>query len=250
MNITRRSQVSPFFVLLQPTSRRVTMSDYARFFRPNLPCHIDCLVEIEKLAWSSPGENIEACREKLALRAEFYPGHQSVVLAMIGAEPAGSQYAFQFNWDQDIDALSSWEKYTAGGWTSNVHCVGGDTGFLVGVGVVPKFRGLKMAHNLRWQGEYKVSELLIAKTLDNLFRHSANQVIANARIPFYHKQAHLSVCEYCALRRDDGKLFDPVLRFHERMGAKIIKPVEYSMEDAESLNAGCWVMYQHRFGGV
>jgi hypothetical protein len=226
------------------------MSNYARFFRPNLPQHIDCLVEVEKLAWSSPGENIEACREKLALRAVSYPGHQSVVLAMVGDEPAGSQYAFQFNWDQNIAALSSWDEYTASGWTNKVHNSLGNTGFLVGVGVVPKFRGLKVTHNLRWLGKYKISELLIAKTLDNLFRRCVKQVIANARIPFYHMQSHLSVHEYCALRRDDGKLFDPVLRFHERMGAKIIKPIEYSMKDAESLNGGCWVVYQHRFGGV
>lgn len=226
------------------------MPGYARFFRPNLPCHIDYLVEVEKLAWSSSGENIEACREKLALRAETYPGHQSVILAMVGDEPAGSQYAFQFNWDNDVDGLSSWDDYTASGWTDKVHVTGGNTGFLVGVGVVPKFRGIKVSHNLRWRGEYKISELLIAKTLDNLFRKGAKQVIANARIPFYHKQPDLSIHEYCSLRREDGKLFDPVLRFHERMGAEIIKPVAYSMEDVESLNGGCWVMYRHRFEGI
>lgn len=225
------------------------MSCYARFFRPNLPKHIDYLVEVEKLAWSSPGENVEACREKLELRVTSYHGHQSVVLAMVGDEPAGSQYAFQFNWDQDVVALSSWDEYTAGGWTNRVHCVDGKTGFLVGVGVVPKFRGLKVAHNLRWPGEHKISELLIAKTLDNLFHRCVKQVIANARIPFYHKRSDLSVQAYCALRRDDGKLFDPVLRFHERMGAVMVKPVEYSMEDAESLNAGCWVLYNRPFKG-
>lgn len=223
------------------------MSVYARFFRPNLPCHIDCLVEVEKMAWSSPGENIEASREKLALRAVSYPGHQSVVLAMVDGAPAGSQYAFQFDWDGRVDSLTSWDEITAFGWTNKVHRAGGKTGFLVGVGVVPKFRGVRVAHKLRWRGEYKISELLIAKTLDNLFRHGAEKVIANARIPFYCRQPGLGVCEYCALRQPDGKLFDPVLRFHERMGAKVIKPVEYSMEDAESLNAGCWVLYQHRF---
>jgi len=244
------------------------MRQSARFYRPYSfnQKDIDYLVEVEKLAWSSPGENIEACREKLEMRVRSHHGNQSVVLAIVGDEPAGSQYAFQFNWDQNIAGLSSWEEYTAGGWTNRVHVPGGNTGFLVGVGVVPKFRGIKVKHNLRWPGEYKISELLIAQTLDNLFREPSpetgdyfglQQVIANARIPFYHKfiesgqtQSFRSLHDYCSLRREDGKLFDPVLRFHERMGAKIIKPVEYSMEDAESLNGGCWVMYQHPFEGV
>jgi hypothetical protein len=202
------------------------------------------------LAWASPGKNIEACREKLRARVESHQQSQSVVLALVDGIAARSQYAFKFNWDRDVCALRSWDEYTAEGWTNKVHKPQGTTGFLVGVGVVPAFRGIRVGHNLRWQGEYKISELLIAATLDNLLMHdSVKEVIANARIPSYHKHPEMSVDEYCGFRRDDGKLFDPVLRFHERMGAQILKPVPYSMEDQESLNAGCWVMYKHLFEG-
>ncbi len=221
---------------------------YAKFFRPRIK-DISSLVEVERLAWSSPGENIEASQDKLLARVKSHHGNQSVVLATADGKAVGSQYAFRFNWDGDVDNLRSWDEYTAEGWTNKVHNPCGHTGFLVGVGVVPDFRGIKVEHNLRWQGKFKISELLIAETLDNLFSDKLKKVIANARIPWYCQKPALSVDEYCALRRDDGKLFDPVLRFHERMGAKIIKPVEYSMEDAESLNAGCWVMYEHPFEG-
>jgi len=223
---------------------------FASFFRP-LASQIDFLVEVEKLAWGSPGKNIEACREKLLARVLSHNASQSVVLAMIDGKPVGSQYAFRFNWDKDVNKLCSWDEYTAEGWTNKVHNPMGDTGFLVGVGVVPEFRGIKIEHNLHWKGKFKISEMLIAATLDNLFAHKdVQQVIANARIPFYHKHPSMGVDDYCHLRRDDGKLFDPVLRFHERMGAKIIKPVAFSMEDAESLNGGCWVLYEHPFEGV
>lgn len=220
----------------------------ATFLRP-LTEDLDSLVEVERLAWASPGKNIEACREKLRARVESHQRDQSVVLALIDGRAAGSQYAFRFNWDEDVNNLRSWDEYTAEGWTDKVHNPQGTTGFLVGVGVIPAFRGIRVSHNLRWSGEYKISELLIAATLDNLLMHGCRQVIANARIPFYQKHPEMSVDGYCKFRQDDGKLFDPVLRFHERMGAQMLKPVPYSMEDQESLNAGCWVIYRHPFEG-
>jgi hypothetical protein len=91
--------------------------------------------------------------------------------------------------------------------------------------------------------------LLIAETLDKLFTLGVKQVIGNARIPYYHKRPDLDVGAYCALCREDGTSFDPVLRFHKRMGAEILRPVPYSMDDPESRNAGCWVLYRKPFEG-
>ena len=111
----------------------------AELFRPTVK-DVDYLVEVEKLAWSTPGENISACREKLLARVESHGGSQSVVLATIEKKPTGSQYAFRFNWDKNINGLCSWDEYTAEGWTNKIHSPLGNTGFLVGVGVVPEFR--------------------------------------------------------------------------------------------------------------
>ena len=90
---------------------------YAKFFRPT-SSDVDFLVEVEKLAWSSVGKNIEASREKLRARVESHDHGQSVVLAMINGNAAGSQYAFRFNWDEDVDNLRSWDEYTAEGCTA------------------------------------------------------------------------------------------------------------------------------------
>lgn len=228
-----------------------TVSDRDRatkafLFNPR-EAHLDFLQEVEIRAWSAVGKNITASREKLFERIASHGNSQTVVLATVNGEAAGSQYAFRFEWDKDVGNLKSWDEYTNDGWTRRVHRADGNTGFLVGVGVVPEFRRRLFEHNLRWPGTYRISELLIAFTLDDLFDKGAKQVIANARVPFYHIRPDLNIKEYCDLRREDGTLFDPVLRFHERMGARLIKPIGYSMEDEESLNAGCWVLYRQRF---
>lgn len=201
---------------------------------------IDALCEVEKLAWSSPGENIEADREKIKKRLECFP--QGVTLAVVGGKPAGSQYSFKLNFDDDPSELGSWDELTHSGWINEVHRPSGKTGFLVGVGVVPEFRRLAFCSNIAIE-ERRISELLIIYTLDKLKASGAINVIACARVPLYYTKPELSISEYCALDRNDGELYDPVLRFHKRLGATIIRPIEYSMEDAESLDAGCWVRY-------
>jgi len=210
------------------------------------------LLEVEQKAWNVPGEHISASEEKIIKRIQGVGDGQSVVLVTIDEKAAGSQFAFRFNWDKNIKNLGSWDNHTHCGWTNKVHVADGDTGFLVGVGVVPEFRGIKLIHGQRWKMKMKISELLIAQTLDNLFfgdqeSGKVKQVIANARIPWYHKNPGLTVEEYCHLKRKDGKPYDPVLRFHLRMGAVIIKPIKFAMEDPESNNGGCWVLYQKPF---
>lgn len=220
----------------------------ARLYTPQAQhSDIAALQQVERLAWSSDGENIAAAADKILARLHAFS--EGVTLATVSDQPAGSQYAFRFHWDGDPNTLTSWDAMTSEGWYDRVHCSNGNTGFLVGVGVVPQFRGTRLRHNLPHPGEYKLSELLIARTLDRLFAAGVTAVVGNARVPAYHLRPDLSIAAYCALRRCDSTLFDPVLRFHERMGAAVLKPVEYSMEDAESRNAGCWVIYRHRFAG-
>lgn len=208
---------------------------------------VSALAHVEELAWNAPGANVGASAQKLRARVHSFP--EGVTLATVAEQAAGSQYAFRLDWDGDPQSLRSWDEHTAQGWTDKVHCASGNTGFLVGVGVVPAFRGTRFRHSLRWPGSYKLSELLIARTLDILFASGVRQVIGNARVPAYHTKLTMPIPEYCRLRRPDGALYDPVLRFHERMGAQVFKPVEYSMEDPESGNAGCWIVYRHRFEG-
>jgi len=217
-------------------------------FTPGLEDIAD-LNTVEHLAWDLGGENLEAENDKIIQRLLAF--QQGISLAVIEdggiQKPAGSQFAFKFDWDGDPNTLTSWDEHTANGWYKKTHNPEGNTGFLVGVGVVPEYRGVKLVHNLRWEFKMKVSELLIARTLDNLCELGVQRVIGNARVPAFHTRSDLNIWEYCDLRRDDGKLYDPVLRFHEGMGAEILKPVEYSLDDPDSLNAGCWIVYKNKF---
>ena len=230
------------------------MPKIIKLFSPDAT-YLHQLTEVEKLAWNSPGELIAASSNKIVRRIHSYA--KGVTLAILEdgragqkREAVGSQYSFRFDWDGDAANLKSWDEHTHEGDTASAHQPRGNTGFLVGVGVVPKFRGERVGHNLtRLNGTFKTSELLIARTLDTLFDDGANCVIANARIPMYHTKPDLDVDTYCHLLGADGRPSDPVLRFHLRMGAVILKPVTYAMQDAESINAGCWVLYRQRFVG-
>lgn len=219
---------------------------HTEIFTPNLS-HLAHLIEVEKLAWNTRGKDLEASAEKIQARLDSFPN--GITLATVNHQPAGSQYSFRFHWDGDKEKLTSWDEATNYGWINKSHQSTGHTGFLVGVGVIPEFRNQLTKHNQTnlWPNDHKISELLIAFTLEKLFNAGVTAVIANARTPWYHKQPQLSIQKYCQLQRADGKPYDPVLRFHLRMGAQILKPVTFALDDAESLNAGCWVIYQHRF---
>ncbi len=220
----------------------------AMLFTPNRSAeHLAVLADVERLAWNSPGEHIAATSEKIDSRLCCFS--DGVTLATVNGCAAGSQYAFRMQWDGDPEALTTWDEMTNQGWYDRVHDSHGNTGFLVGVGVVPQFRGELMQHNLRWSGAYKLSELLIARTLAVLFNAGVSHVIGCARVPLYHRFPGYTVEQYCALRRPGNDLVDPVLRFHERMGARLLKPVSGAMEDPESMHAGCWVVYHHPFDG-
>jgi hypothetical protein len=207
------------------------------------------LLSVEQKAWADDGQNLSATIDKISSRVDVFPC--GVTLATVDGSVAGSQYAFQMTWDGSKDSLTSWDDITHSGCYWTRHIPDGNTGFLVGVGVIPDYCGVRFTEVGRWTEALKISELLIARTLDVLFDRGCERVIANARIPCYHNRPDLRVEEYCSLRRSvDNALYDPVLRFHERMGACILKPVEYSMHDPESRDAGCWVMYERRFEGI
>ena len=220
----------------------------AMFCTPNRSVeHLALLADVERLAWNSPGEHIAATSEKIDSRLRCFSG--GVTLATVNGAAAGSQYAFRMQWDGNPETLTTWDEMTNQGWYDRVHNLHGNTGFLVGVGVVPQFRGELMHHNLCWSGAYKLSELLIARTLAVLFNAGVSQVIGCARVPLYHRFSEFTAVQYCALRRPSSDLVDPVLRFHERMGARMLKSVVGAMEDPESLHAGCWVVYHRPFEG-
>ncbi len=200
---------------------------------------IKALCFVEEHAWSLQGEVIKAEPEKIHKRVET---GQIVTIAKINRQPVGSQFAFRMNWNGNLESLTTWDQLTSEGWTDKVHVSTGNTGFLIGVGVVPKFRGQGFSSNLV-SSPQRISQLLIINTLKGLYSQGVKQAIACARIPMYNQKPKMLVEEYCRLHREDGQLFDAVLRFHKGLTAQILKPIDYAMNDLESLDGGCWVKY-------
>jgi hypothetical protein len=60
-------------------------------------------------------------------------------------------------------------------------------------------------------------------------RHGLDGVIAPVRPSFKERYPLVPIDRYAAWRRDDGLLFDPWMRVHERLGARVLMPEPRSL---------------------
>jgi hypothetical protein len=60
-------------------------------------------------------------------------------------------------------------------------------------------------------------------------RHGLTSLIAPVRPSWKERYPLVAIEEYAAWRRPDGLLFDPWLRVHERLGARVLRPEPESM---------------------
>jgi hypothetical protein len=60
-------------------------------------------------------------------------------------------------------------------------------------------------------------------------RQGLNQLIAPVRPSWKERYPFVPIQRYAAWRREDGLLFDPWMRVHERLGATILKPEPQSL---------------------
>jgi len=59
--------------------------------------------------------------------------------------------------------------------------------------------------------------------------HSLDALIAPVRPSWKERYPLTPIAEYAEWRRDDGLLFDPWMRVHERLGASVLKPEPESL---------------------
>jgi hypothetical protein len=78
------------------------------------------------------------------------------------------------------------------------------------------------------QGRGVSAEALRAMT-ELARRHGLDSLIAPVRPNWKERYPLVPIERYAAWRRDDGLLFDPWLRVHERLGAKVLRPEPQSM---------------------
>ena len=60
-------------------------------------------------------------------------------------------------------------------------------------------------------------------------RHGFGALIAPVRPNLKHRYPLVPIERYAGWRRGDGSLFDPWLRIHERLGAKVLRPEPESL---------------------
>jgi hypothetical protein len=63
----------------------------------------------------------------------------------------------------------------------------------------------------------------------NARRHGLGAVIAPVRPSWKERYPLVPIERYAAWRRDDGLLFDPWMRVHERLGADVLRPEPRSL---------------------
>ena len=144
----------------------------------------------------------------------------------------------EFSWKELVKKgfPENWYTATDNGYINKTHNPNGNTAFLIGVGVIPKIRGAQM-----------VNKLINSVLKDVKYnKWKKDWVIGYARVPQYCKNRNIPLNEYVKKTREDGKLFDYGLRFHENNGAKVVCEIPYSMDpedDLESLGCGALAIY-------
>jgi len=139
------------------------------------------------------------------------------------------------DWDHLVKTglPNDWYEATDSGYVLNTHKPDGNTGFLIGVGIIPEARGLKLV------------DKLVEAVLKDAEKKNLKQVIGYVRLPGFHKYSNqITIEEYFNSKREDGQYLDPVSRFHSRMGAKLLCVIPNAMyDDAESHGYGALAWY-------
>lgn len=193
---------------------------------------LDEVVRIEKEAWP---EEIQASREKFALRAEVFPeGFLTISLPELGMVGVSTAEIIDYN---PQNPPLSWEEITDNGWIRNTHHPEGNALYLASVGASPRAAG---------QG---VGSALVGEQIELARKLGLDYLVLGSRIPGYHQyhQQHpeVGIEEYLSLKKGEEKL-DPEIRFYERNGLELVKVVpNYMEDDPESENYGAVMVWEN-----
>jgi GNAT superfamily N-acetyltransferase len=131
----------------------------------------------------------------------------------------------------------SYHRITDGGRFTQSHNRNGEIYQLVGVGVLPEFRGRKSGV---WLGRELVDrQVAFARRLRGVQR-----IVGFTRPAGYHRHKEMAIDEYLSQRRSNGKLLDPVVAFHVDAGAQIVSVhANFRPEDTEACGYGVLIEY-------
>ena len=125
-----------------------------------------------------------------------------------------------------------YDRLTDRGGFVGSHDPRGELYQLVTVSVAPEARGFRLGRTL------VDHELAFARGLPGVRR-----LIGVTRPAGYHRHQDVSIEDYVALRREDGRFVDPVLDFHLSAGARVVSIHPDYRRDAEALDYGVLIEY-------
>ncbi|MEW6355372.1 MAG: GNAT family N-acetyltransferase [Planctomycetota bacterium] len=185
-------------------------------------------VEVEKACWPAP---LCFARERLASILSTFP--DGFLVAETSGNVVGFVTSLRVNRASVVGPYPSWHDITGNGYIAGRHRPDGDCLFVMAVSVYPFIQDHSIGRQLVH------AEVDLARSLPGVA-----SVLGYTRIPRYKRKSHLSVEEYLALKRPDGRCFDSVLDFHVSNGAQILKPVPGARpRDEKSLGYGVLISY-------
>jgi GNAT superfamily N-acetyltransferase len=186
------------------------------------------IVAVENLSWPVA---LAATAEQAAARIAAYPHGQWVaevecrIVAVVWSQRITESFL--------ASHAASYDQLTDGGRFTKSHDPRGEIFQLIGVGVSPEARGLRLGRMLVDR------EIEIARSLTNVRR-----IIGFTRPVGYHQHVGMALSNYIAMRDNEGKHVDPMLAFHVEAGAKIVSlHSDFRPEDIEAGGNGVLIEY-------
>lgn len=164
------------------------------------------IIAVESESWPA---GMAATPEQAAARIAAYP--QGQWLAEVECRIVAVAWSQRISESFLALHADSYDQLTDGGRFTKSHDPRGEIFQLIGVGVSPEARGLRLGRML------VDHEIEVARSLTNVRR-----ILGFTRPTGFHQHPGMTVSEYIALRDNSGNLVDPTLAFHVEAGAKII----------------------------
>lgn len=186
------------------------------------------MTAVELKSW--PG-GLASAEEQFQARIAAYPEGQWV--AEVGGRIVGVTAAQRIS-PEFLDAgAMTYRRLTDGGRFSRSHDAGGEIYQLVGVGVVPEFRGQQLGRVL------VDHQIAFARSLSTVRR-----ILGFTRPARYSRYQQMSIDEYVHARLESGRLVDPVLSFHLDSGADLVSiHADFRPEDHNAQGYGILIEY-------
>lgn len=160
-----------------------------------------------------------------SIRPAYEAYRDGFLTAFVDGKGAGNFILIRLNYDITHPSQKTWDQLCLNGIVEN-----GDTLYGAGLGVSPRFSGLR------------IGSRLVHAALEKTIELNCKQFVLGCRIPDYHKYREIPVEQYINLKRADGEFLDRELRFYSRCGLRFLKPLPEYMSgawaDPDCLNYG------------